>query len=245
MKQLTLLKPKDCHHGNIPLITTKTATLYAGGWTRGAQPAPGWAVIDLSDEYARRNLGNRPLAPANGAAQTAFAFTLRSNPAHSGPWLDAYIRDFDTPRWPLAVWDDLAIDIGLLLEKGTNVLVACDGGHGRTGLVLAILLAKLAELGVIDPIENPVQWLRENYCPEIIETEAQMEYVARVLGVELENEPNWDEFDSPCKELVPHYRCESCWGDLEQPCTLCGGLCCAYCEGNVCLECQENYPFEE
>lgn len=53
------------------------------------------------------------------------------------------------------------------LEQGQRVHVGCIGGHGRTGMVLA---AVAAVLGVSD---DPIAWVRENYCKKAVENSAQ------------------------------------------------------------------------
>lgn len=55
--------------------------------------------------------------------------------------------------------------------SGERVFVGCQGGWGRTGLVLA-LLAKVAG------VEDPVAYVRAHYTPYAVETEDQRAYVA-------------------------------------------------------------------
>jgi protein-tyrosine phosphatase len=46
----------------------------------------------------------------------------------------------------------------------------CDGGHGRTGMIAAVLLSYL---GVIPAEEDPIVYLRKIYCEKAVETIAQ------------------------------------------------------------------------
>lgn len=79
------------------------------------------------------------------------------------------IHDFDVPKNDAKVRDAVAQTLIAALT-GRDVYVGCMGGWGRTGLFLA-LVAKAA--GVDDPIE----YVRQNYTSRAIETKAQEEYV--------------------------------------------------------------------
>jgi hypothetical protein len=57
----------------------------------------------------------------------------------------------------------------------SRVEIACDGGTGRTGTLLA-LLARLS--GV--PAGEAVAWVRAHYRPRAVETPGQRRFVARV-----------------------------------------------------------------
>ena len=57
-------------------------------------------------------------------------------------------------------------------RRGESVEVACIGGHGRTGTVLACM-AILA--GV--PVEEAVAWVRGAYCPRAVQEPAQQYWI--------------------------------------------------------------------
>ncbi|WP_214107795.1 protein-tyrosine phosphatase family protein [Acrocarpospora catenulata] len=86
-------------------------------------------------------------------------------------WLDW--PDFRLPRDP-----DQAVraigDLHRRARQGHRVEVACGGGVGRTGTVLACL-AVLA--GV--PAADAVGWVRANYHPRAVETPWQRRWVTR------------------------------------------------------------------
>ncbi|MGI4991056.1 protein-tyrosine phosphatase family protein (plasmid) [Halobacteriovorax sp. GFR7] len=63
------------------------------------------------------------------------------------------------------------------LEAGEVVHVGCIGGHGRTGLVLAVLVKKLT--GNV----NAVHWLRDNYCNRAVESAQQIDYLYDHFGI--------------------------------------------------------------
>jgi len=51
-----------------------------------------------------------------------------------------------------------------------NVLVSCMAGHGRTGIVLAVWAG-------LNGISNPVEYIRNNYCKEAVESVTQEMFV--------------------------------------------------------------------
>jgi hypothetical protein len=65
------------------------------------------------------------------------------------------------------------------LLQGAVVHIGCIGGHGRTGLVIAALVARL---GVSD---DPIGWVRENYCHRAIESKVQEGFLAVHFGAKL------------------------------------------------------------
>lgn len=154
------------------------AWLWAGGWTRDAMPRKGWAVIDLTGDRVPRI---SKVESKNDSGTKAFASTIaEAKKVQVGPWLSLPIKDYDIPTWDREVWDALSVDVANLLLKGTNVLVACVGGHGRTGLAVAVLG------GILRPdlfLPNPIKVLREEYCKEVVETRDQVDYVFDVLGL--------------------------------------------------------------
>lgn len=67
-----------------------------------------------------------------------------------------------------------------LLKSDQNILVFCEGGHGRTGTFLASLIA------IMEPeIEDPIQEIRERYCHFAIESVAQGEAIFKLKQEEL------------------------------------------------------------
>jgi len=67
------------------------------------------------------------------------------------------------------------LNIGLIaavknIVAGEPVYVGCMGGRGRTGLFLAVLAKAFG-------IENPVEYIRENYYSHAVETNQQYQFV--------------------------------------------------------------------
>lgn len=84
------------------------------------------------------------------------------------------IPDFQVPG---EGWAELIHEVIGRLESGQKVLVHCMGGHGRTGLFLASIIAKLEP-----DVENPVVVMRERYCQKAIETREQEACIFRFAG---------------------------------------------------------------
>lgn len=77
-------------------------------------------------------------------------------------------EDFKTPPVPLM---QVALEQALrTLWAGDPLYVGCGAGWGRTGTFMAILVKAWG-------IPDPIQWLRENYVEEAVETKDQFNYV--------------------------------------------------------------------
>lgn len=135
---------------------------------------------------------------ADGAGVVEFASGRRvrgrglGRPRPPGPDPDhaLYLLDAEPPPqpypcswvpWPdfgLPADDHQAIEaIADLLARADRerVEVGCLGGRGRTGTALAVM-------AIVSGVatEDAVTWVRDNYHPDAIETEAQEQWVARV-----------------------------------------------------------------
>lgn len=82
------------------------------------------------------------------------------------------ISDYGT--LPDDVLDDLIFKVLERLKSGKKVGIFCLGGHGRTGYVAAALLGRLG-------CEDPIRFLRSNYCKNAVESFAQIQHIAEFL----------------------------------------------------------------
>lgn len=64
-----------------------------------------------------------------------------------------------------------------VLASGGTVHVGCIGGHGRTGLVLAAVVASDD-----DTLDDPIEWVRTNYCKRAIESKEQEGFLVTHYG---------------------------------------------------------------
>ena len=111
---------------------------------------------------------------------------LHRTPTAWRPGFGLYLDPSWAPDWPHVMldWPDFGIpsstdiaaqEIRSAFERargGESVEVACIGGHGRTGTVLACM-AILA--GV--PVADAVAWVRGAYCPRAVQEPSQQYWV--------------------------------------------------------------------
>ncbi|MFF4240072.1 protein-tyrosine phosphatase family protein [Actinomadura geliboluensis] len=135
-------------------------------------------AIQLPDGAWIRGRGLRN--PAPGGPEPAFGLylgtaKLRSRHEPELRWESAWLDwpDFRLPRDR----DEAVRQIRALHERaraGEAVEVACGGGIGRTGTVVACL----AVLAGVEP-SGAVAWAREHHHPRAVETPWQRRWVAR------------------------------------------------------------------
>ncbi len=87
-----------------------------------------------------------------------------------------HIQDRGTPR-STSEFKILVEALRTHLEEGGWVYVSCHGGHGRTGLILAILY------GLMTGHKNPIKKVRKFYCDKAVESYEQKKYIHNWLGL--------------------------------------------------------------
>jgi hypothetical protein len=108
--------------------------------------------------------------------------------------------DMSTPDMSASDWRWL---VGRIRGLHRPLHVSCAMGHGRTGTCLAILAHFL---GAIPRRADPVQWVRDAYCQDSIETGAQIAYIERITGR-----------PSTCKPAMPVMVTGGDWGGYPGP----------------------------
>lgn len=83
------------------------------------------------------------------------------------------IKDFSIA--PVDVITEATERLANEVLAGKRVGTFCLGGHGRTGYVASLILGFLG-------VEDPVGFLRKNYCKKAVETREQLEQIAEILG---------------------------------------------------------------
>lgn len=149
--------PLPCSHDGDP-VKIGRSTIYAGGG------------MYLSPETMARYELRVFLRAERNSENFAFGHTARGF-----LWLP--IVDYLTVQehdW--AVWKVRLQQVYGQMQQGKRVIVFCAGGHGRTGLFLASLLA-LAEPDINDPVAE----IRHRYCDKAVETSEQAAQVLRFL----------------------------------------------------------------
>ncbi len=121
--------------------------------------------------------GRLDLVPATRPREPDFALYLdeRWRDDHDVTWPFRVVTwaDFGLPADEIATFSEIA-DLYGRARAGELVEVACYGGVGRTGTVVACL----AILAGVDPADA-VGWVRSHYHPSAIETIEQEQLIAR------------------------------------------------------------------
>jgi len=123
----------------------------------------------------------------DGTAITAVSF-LASDPYTRNtapPTFGLYLDERWSPPWPHGhvTWPDFGVpdpdelrpaleDVLTRARDGEAVEIGCFGGHGRTGTALACLAVLTGT-----PALDAVDWVRERYCVDAVETAAQRSFV--------------------------------------------------------------------
>lgn len=95
---------------------------------------------------------------------------------------------FKIPQYVDIAWPDMNapedvpakfwVELVKLIPKESDVLVSCQGGHGRTGSFIALMAVFIDKMKGQDAIDL----VRKNYCDNAIETKSQEEYIIRMAG---------------------------------------------------------------
>jgi hypothetical protein len=147
--------------------------------------------------------------------QSGMLKTNRQWPWTSGHDIEFRVTDFHAPdKKHTKAYIELVDWTVEQLASGTRVHAGCIGGHGRTGMFLAAIMARLGE-------ENPIAWTREHYCDRATESIEQVKFLHENFGCEVDAEPakhrgglgigggtdkDWPEGDITWRSPVEKYR---------------------------------------
>ena len=163
----------NCHTGNIMVFEANGIEVYAGGHSRNG----GW-----------HRMTTEPCV-ALGPDQVMHKYVSSGRTHIPDGWsCDAHVKrasthiisldwpDFDIPQdvhreWWLAFVDDCST-LGI-----KTISTQCVGGHGRTGVQVAILAHLMGATKQPDAAAL-IKWVRDRYCHHAVETYAQQCYVA-------------------------------------------------------------------
>lgn len=225
----TKTKPKPyvptppCHDGNVEILKVGKGILYAGGWSRGAAYPD--IAIDLTGTSEPRRMEVEVFGPN---IFRPFLKVIRPDTS----WLKLPVKDYGVPDYKLYEWQVLADILYTKMDKyGKEVLIACQGGHGRTGMVVSIMGYLL---GGDEWKENPIKYLRSIYCEKAVETAGQERYVYKTLGLDIEVDKS--QYESKWKGSGSTYWQNSTktW----KSCSKCGLWKAHEGNNNVCTDCQ-------
>lgn len=219
-KQTQFLDTCD-HKGNTVLYTAKGGgRLMIGGWKSGAEYNSNTHVIDLT-------------GTEHSYSKTAVAFDSKSTEflqytggGYAG-WLSLPFPDYKIPSnlTTYQQWHGIAQIIKSILDSGTDVLVACYGGHGRSGLFCAIV-GYILGINENRAWASPVEHIRKIHCDEAVETYQQEKYVYDILGLKINISRTYE-----VASRTWHYI----------PCPICGTQSTYVDDIGMCLGCQRKY----
>ena len=109
--------------------------------------------------------------------ERGMAETKKAYPWHDGASFCFPITDGNVPtsvEETIQLVDYLAEN----LKAGKKIHIGCVGGHGRTGLILSILVF------VMTGNKNATEYVRKNYCEKAVETTTQINWLHKHWGIE-------------------------------------------------------------
>ena len=168
-----------CHEGNVLVFTTPDGIeVYGGGSSRGG----GWWVMEPRPHMA---IGPRDIIMRHQSKhEFPEGWKVADMIEHPVPLVGIDWPDYGVPRnLGRLFWLTLVEDI---YTRGVKrISCQCMGGHGRTGVQLAILAHYLlpeSEHKWNDAGEL-IQWVRDNMCVHEVEATCQQEYIAEVCDI--------------------------------------------------------------
>ena len=174
------MSKKDCHSGNPLVFKTGDIKVYAGGTNREG----GWHRMTPAPQLAMGPLGVIRSAKTRDILPEGWS---SSNMVSGGAapivmeidWPDYGIPNNLKANW----WKALVQDIK---DKGIkSISTQCMGGHGRTGVQLAILAHLLIPEDEHEwkDANELVTWVRSKFCSHAVESKSQQTYISEVCGI--------------------------------------------------------------
>lgn len=166
---------KWCHQGPVHVMTIGKTRIYAGSFQELRGDFDWKFMLRLMDEgkeypsFVSINEKAKPLIPK--------ALIDIANP----PTMDIQWSDFSSPTLTKEWWELLNKTI-LGWKTAGNMVIHCVGGHGRTGTALSIL-AGLNMFHKKDNFIDPVAFVREKYCHDVVESSEQIRYIEEITGL--------------------------------------------------------------
>jgi hypothetical protein len=166
-------KKTGCHTGNPVVFEAMGVKVHAGGHSRNG----GYHRMSPAPDLA---MGPAQVMGKQSATVVPDGFTCAEHV--STPYIISIDwPDFDIPQdihreWWLSLVDDMR-RLGI-----KSVSTQCVGGHGRTGVQLAILAHIMGAVQKPDAA-SLIKWVRSTYCSHAVETASQQQYVAECCDI--------------------------------------------------------------
>jgi hypothetical protein len=105
----------------------------------------------------------------------SIAKSEKSYPWNEGESFLFHIQDQHAPK-DVEEFKKLIDWLAVQLAAQKKIHLGCIGGHGRTGTALAALVAQ------VTGNKDAIQYVRENYCEKAVESQAQIDFLAKHYG---------------------------------------------------------------
>ena len=218
---------EKCHRGNTAIYKEKDGgTLFIGGWGNGAIITPNTHVIDLTGtEHKFRDV---PMA----LDHDSMGFMPFIQTTCAG-WLSLPFPDMGVPSniKTLDQWKGITGQIKKILKSKKDVLVACLGGHGRSGMFCAIVGYLLNKKD--KEWASPVEQIRKIHCSEAVETYSQEKYVYDILGLDVKVTHVYPQPKTSGVMITSNTK--------KQVCPICGIESVYVKDYNMCLTCHNQW----
>jgi len=146
--------PPRCYESHPPLEIAPGLTIYGGSCIS--------PIVKDADIYIGFDSGMRP--------------TSKIYPWTEGEEVFFRIQDMDIPTSP-SEFENMVQWTASRLKEGKKIHCGCIGGHGRTGMFLAALRARL-----VPADDDPITFVRVNYCKKAVENSKQVNFLHATYG---------------------------------------------------------------
>ena len=162
------MSEEKCTHTMTPIVGVER--LFGSSY-RGGVSNKGTVAVIMTPEALPLVIRPGWTSVGNNDAGIHGAFSAPAGEIIYWPW-----RDMSVPTDNLDAVKKI-VALHLLHKQGRTIEVACFGGHGRTGTLLAVLAALARDW----PAVNAVAMLRDFYCRKAVETDEQARWVAKAV----------------------------------------------------------------
>lgn len=167
-----------CHNGNVLVFDHDGVQVYAGGTNRNG----GWTQMRPYPDLALGPIGVIAPATTRDVLPKGWSCTEKVGGGEMPVVMEIDWPDYNVPKnlgkdfW-IALVDDIRS------EGIKTVSTQCMGGHGRTGVQLAILLHLLAPKREWADAYELIEYVRKAYCDHAVEAKCQQEYIADICNL--------------------------------------------------------------
>lgn len=168
----------SCHHGNVLVFECDDVKVYAGGTNRDG----GWTRMNPYPDLALGPIGVIASASSRDVLPKGWSCTEKVGGGNLPVVMEIDWPDYNVPKnLGKDFWYALVDDIK---DKGIkSVSTQCMGGHGRTGVQLAILLHLMSKEHEWADAYELIEYVRKAYCDHAVEAKCQQEYIADICDL--------------------------------------------------------------